>query len=258
MPSQTLFIFLDESGNFDFSQSGTRHLVMSAISTTDPSQNLRVLGSLKYELLSSGINIPNFHASEDVQQVRNLVFSNLVNLSITGAKTFWIRKDDPRCGQGNPLQVYRRFGSAFASWAIRQKKLTQAETVVLVFDRALSSRERSTFRSATKGLFASFDGGYYVFFHNVHKDFNGQIADYLAWAHYVDLERNEKRPLNALPPHFADSQNLFDWLEGAQQIGVASPTANGLNSKQPKTAGFGAAKNPEYSRILHVLTKVRK
>ena len=216
MPSQTLFIYVDESGNFDFSQSGTRHLVMSAICTTNPSHNLRVLGRLKYELLSSGINISNFHASEDVQQVRNLVFGNLENLSIAGAKTFWIRKNDQRCSPPNPLQVYSNFGSAFAKWALSQKVKSGADRVVLVFDRVLSTKERGIFRSSTKGLFSSFDGVYFVYFHNVHKDFNGQVADYLAWAHYVDLERNERRPLDALPSHFADSHNLFDWMERPQ------------------------------------------
>lgn len=217
MLTKTLFIYLDESGNFDFSESGTKHLVMSAICTVNPSENLRVLGGLKYELLSSGINIPNFHASEDVQHVRNLVFGNLMNLSISSAKTFWIRKDDPRCSQLNPLQVYRSFGYAFAKWALSQKEKINAERVILVFDRVLSSKERSIFRSSTKGLFASFDGVYFVFFHNVYKDFNGQVADYLAWAHYVDLERNEKRPLKALPPHLSDAHNLFDWLEAVQK-----------------------------------------
>lgn len=213
MPGQTLFIYLDESGNFDFSPTGTKHLVMSAISTVNPSRNLRVLGRLKYDLMSSGLNIPNFHASEDVQQVRNLVFSCLGDLSITGVNTFWIRKDDIRLNLPEAANVYRSFGLAFAKWAQSQKEKLKVERVVLVFDRVLTSKERSNFRSSTKGLFASFDGIYFVYFHNVHKDFNGQIADYIAWAHYVYLERNEKRPLNALPRHFSQVHNLLDWLE---------------------------------------------
>ena len=216
MPSQTLFIYLDESGNFDFSNRGTTHLVMAAICTSNPSQNLRVLGRLKYELLSFGINIPNFHASEDVQQVRNLVFSNLVDLSIASTLTIWVRKDDSRFADRAPKNVYRIFGAAFAKWAQTQKVELQAERVVLVLDRVLTTKDRSAFQSTIKSMLADLDGTYYVYFHNVHKDFNGQVADYIAWAHFVDLERNEKRPLKALPPHFSDAHNLFDWLETAQ------------------------------------------
>jgi Protein of unknown function (DUF3800) len=216
MPGQTLFIYLDESGNFDFSPTGTKHLVMSAISTVNPSRNLRVLGRLKYELMSSGLNIPNFHASEDVQQVRNVVFSCFGDLSIRGVMTFWIRKDDIRLNRPEAANVYRSFGLAFAKWAQSQKEKVHVKRVVLVFDRVLTSKERSNFRSSTKGLFASLDGIYFVYFHNVHKDFNGQVVDYVAWAHYVNLERNEKRPLNALPQHFSQAFNLFDWLEKPQ------------------------------------------
>jgi len=32
----TLYIFLDESGNFDFSPKGTKYFVLSAVSTLDP------------------------------------------------------------------------------------------------------------------------------------------------------------------------------------------------------------------------------
>jgi hypothetical protein len=50
----------------------------------------------------------------------------------------------------------------------------------------------------------------------VHMDFNGQIADYIAWAHYVNLERGEVRPTNALPKRLSELDNLFDWLEAAK------------------------------------------
>lgn len=213
MPEAPLFVFFDESGNFDFSNNGTKHLVMSAICTFEPSKNLKILGDLKYRLLESGINIPNFHASEDVQAVRNQVFSSLEKLSISAATSFWIRKDDPRLVHAGPATVYRQFGLAFAKWAESRIEIFQARKTVLVFDRVLHARDQRAFRASTKALFAEFSGSCFVFFHNVHKDFNGQVADYIAWAQYVKLERGEQRPFQALPAHLCQSENLFDWLE---------------------------------------------
>jgi hypothetical protein len=40
---------------------------------------------------------------------------------------------------------------------------------------------------------------YRIYFQSVNYDFNGQVADYVSWSHYVALERAEMRPLEALP-----------------------------------------------------------
>ncbi len=51
---ENLFIFIDESGNFDFSNKGTKHLVLASYSTCRPEQNTIDFNKLKYELLSNG------------------------------------------------------------------------------------------------------------------------------------------------------------------------------------------------------------
>ena len=40
-------------------------------------------------------------------------------------------------------------------------------------------------------------------------DFNGQIADYCAWAKYVSLEREEMRPLEELSNIPKDDFDIF-------------------------------------------------
>lgn len=216
MSNLTLFIYLDESGNLDFCNSGTTYFVMSAICTSDPSHNLSMLGRLKYDFLASGINIPNFHASEDVQVVRDKVFASFGSFSILSAQTFWVKKNDARFTGTEPVNVYRLFGAGFAKWAKSLSVEIGVVTFVLVFDRGLTVKEQRAFLRATKGIFANLGHEYFVFFHNVHKDFNGQIADYIAWAHFVNLERDERRPLAVLPKGLTTANNLFDWLDGAE------------------------------------------
>jgi hypothetical protein len=87
LPATTLFVYIDESGNFDFSASGTKHFVMTAFVTTDPMQSATKLARLKYSLLSQGVNLSNFHASEDSQRVRNQVFSQIAELKNVSAHT---------------------------------------------------------------------------------------------------------------------------------------------------------------------------
>ena len=75
----TLFIFIDESGNFDFSPNGTKYFSISAISTLDP-LGKEGLEKIKYNLMENGNNIEYFHASEDEQFVRNIIYNFIDNL----------------------------------------------------------------------------------------------------------------------------------------------------------------------------------
>ena len=81
---KTLYIFLDESGSFDFSSSGTKYFILTALSTTIPFEIGAPLLKHRYELLPNYACGPSmeergyFHASEDTQLVRNGVFAILV------------------------------------------------------------------------------------------------------------------------------------------------------------------------------------
>lgn len=51
---KTFYIYLDESGNFDFSVKGTEHFVLCAMTTLEPISTQEPLQALKYELLEEG------------------------------------------------------------------------------------------------------------------------------------------------------------------------------------------------------------
>jgi hypothetical protein len=73
----SLFIFVDESWNMDFSEKWTKHFIFSALITTKPLESSQELQKLKYELLTKRnwwSILQNFHATEDLQYIRNLVF----------------------------------------------------------------------------------------------------------------------------------------------------------------------------------------
>lgn len=78
-PSQRyLYVFLDESGNLDFSQSGTK-FILTSLTKERPFEAYKPLTELKYDLVESNINIEYFHAAEDRQPVRNKVFDIIKN-----------------------------------------------------------------------------------------------------------------------------------------------------------------------------------
>lgn len=199
MPVTTLFVYVDESGNFDFSPSGTKHFVMSAFMTTDPVLSSNRIARLKYFLMSQGVSIPNFHASEDSQRVRNQVTDQISKIRNVSAYTLWLKKDKLPMEYQSTAGIYELMGFELARLAASEVTIRSADAVVLVFDKTLIFREEQAFLSKSKAIFAQLSHPFHIYFHNVSKDFNGQIADYVAWANYVKLERDEQRPLDALP-----------------------------------------------------------
>jgi len=215
LEARTLYIYVDESGNFDFSKTGTKHFVMAAFATQSPLEGVIKFASLKYSLLESGVNIPNFHASEDSQLVRNQVFDAISGLLDATSYTFWIRKDDPQFSGKGVNDIYEIFGREIGKAAMVESRKRNILTVVIVFDKVLKHREQQSFLSRAKTEFSKSNQKFHIYFHNVSKDFNGQIADYLAWAHYVSLERNELRPLASLPAPLRGSSRISQF--SAQQ-----------------------------------------
>ena len=77
-----LYIFLDEGGNFDFSNKGSKYYTLTSIAMVRPFELAQPLDDLKYNLIERGDNIFSdsrdgeyFHATEDLQEVRDNVFS---------------------------------------------------------------------------------------------------------------------------------------------------------------------------------------
>jgi hypothetical protein len=198
LTKRTLFVFIDESGNFDFKETGTDHLVMSAIFTRKPVRSANYLLKLRYKKLSRGFNIPNFHASEDRQLVRDAVFKALKRSREIGAISLWLDKRKFATKQMNPLDFYKFFGSHFASELANLALSLRIKNLVIVFDKVLSFRDERLVRNELKPLFADVGLESHLYFHNVNRDFNAQIADYVAWANYVHLERAESRPIKSL------------------------------------------------------------
>jgi len=211
LSATTLYVYVDESGNFDFSASGTKHFVMTAYVTTEPLFAATRIARLKYYLLSQGVGISNFHASEDSQRVRNQVFEQLAKLRNLTAHTLWLKKDTLRSEAKSAAAIYELAGLEMARIAGEEANLRNAESVVMVFDKTLIYREEQAFLSKAKAVLFELSHPFHIYFHNVSKDFNGQIADYIAWSHYVALERNEFRPLAALPPEL--TKNLVSLEE---------------------------------------------
>lgn len=196
LTKKTLFVFVDESGNFDFSDSGTQHLVLSAVIFSKPYKSAQRMLRLKYSRMIIGLNTDGFHASEDRNTTREQVLRTIAKNTSIQSFSITFCKNEIWFPGISPSDIYYTFGVELANhldgWA-------RTKLVVLVFDKALKAREQNALFSSLKKELSSKKQKYRIYFQNVSKDLNAQIADYIAWCQFVRLERQNSYWLGLLP-----------------------------------------------------------
>lgn len=199
MERRALFVFIDESGNLDFSSSGTKNYVLAAVATTNPLLSASTLQDLKYTYLTEGtVDVEYFHASEDRQFVRNEVIDIISTLS-KDIHVHYIhtQKNKTNPELQSPAAFYAKLGSELSKFIIKYQS-DGFSKVIIIFDKCLRGKEQKAFLKEVKPELKQLGKPYQIYFHRTLSDFNGQIADYFAWSRYVSLERQEMRPLEAL------------------------------------------------------------
>ena len=205
-----MFVFIDESGNFDFSDKGTDHFVMTAVIADDPIASACVLQELKYEFMAEGgLENGHFHATEDRQAVRDRVLQAIEGIRSISAHTIYIDKHHAAPSMQNIESMYGLFGRAIAKYLLMALPHNSKRQIIMIFDGAITRRQQNAFLAVVKPALNKIGRPYRIYFQSVKFDFNGQIADYIAWAHYVKLERSERRPYDAIPRARGDDFNLF-------------------------------------------------
>ena len=206
----TLFIFIDESGNFDFSNRGTRYFVMAGVAALSPLDSAAELQSLRYQLSAEGIDVSGFHAAEDRQVVRDQVFQTFERIDSVEAHAIFGDKHRAAPRLQSDSELHSLFGRALIRFFLQKFRSSDYERVVVVFDQALTRKKQGDFHGFIKPELKALKKPFHVYFQKMITDMNGQIADYVAWYRFVELERGESRPWASLQSSLKPSDfNIF-------------------------------------------------
>lgn len=222
---RTLYVFIDESGNFDFTPSGSKYFVLTGLATFDPVIQREQLVKLRYQLLREGYDHEYFHASEDKQFVRDEVFRLLG--SLTGSyevHTVWAQKNKAHSSlykesyvkKGNVITnntgmgLYQKLCECLLQYLFRGKA-GQVDRIVVVIGALFTGDKKKVFMRTLKHyLKTHFTGvAFDIYSHPVCADLNCQLADYCCWAVSVKLERDEVRPLSVIKPNLKSAFDYF-------------------------------------------------
>lgn len=194
-----LYVFIDVSGNYDFSVTGTRYVILTSLLCTDINPGILELYALKHALIDQGVDIAYFHAAEDKQIVRDKVFDIIAGLEQLRIDSVVVEKRKT----GPSLRPQRRFYPMMIEKLLkypfdsRGKDVSRFEKVFIFMDRESSRAiETEAIKKAVKLSLGRHlrDVPYVICMHSSATHPYLQLVDYCSWAIYVKWERGEYRP----------------------------------------------------------------
>ena len=211
--SRSTYIFLDESGNLDFSASGTRYFVLTSVSTRRPFAWFNALDDFKYDCLEYGLENEYFHCATDNRPVRAKVFdiigSHLDGLYIDSL-VVEKRKTDPA------LRTDKRFYPEMMGYLLKyvlpREPNARADEVIVITDTVPLNKKQQSIEKAVKLTLAHMlqpVQRYRIMHHDSRSHYGLQIADYCCWAVFRRCERDESEYYEGISPAVRGEFDIF-------------------------------------------------
>jgi|SRR3989344_956102 len=198
-----LYLFVDESGNFDFDATGTKHFMLTVLCTTDPAKIALPLMELRYQLLEETepnkkmIDDTYFHATEDKQLVRDQVFTALTRVE---AQHFRIdsviarKKYVRQFLRENHDDFYKKLGGAVLKYAFNRAQWQGYEKIVVCFSSLFTNQRRKKIKESFSTILQKESPvPFTLHFAPTQAEFCNQAVDYFGWAIYRKYELGDTR-----------------------------------------------------------------
>jgi len=212
-PSATLYIYVDEAGNFDFSPNGSRFFCMSCLVTRRPFEWQPSLLELKYDCLEGGLDLEYFHASEDRQPTRDRFFSAVTaSLARFAVYSVLISKNHANPAIREPERLIPRMLGWLMKYALPRALTPDTRQVVIVTDTIPVQRKRRAVEKAVKGgvkPYLPLSVEHRLLHHQSRSDLNLQVADYVNWAVFRKWERGDYRSYSLIAASIRGEADLF-------------------------------------------------
>lgn len=208
-----MYIFLDESGNFVFSQKGTQYLVFTALTIQKPFILMDNINKLKHSLIKEGQYVEFFHATEDKQLVRNQVFVILNKNQDFEIDSIIVEKTKTNPFLQDPTKLYIKVYEILLKYIFNRHTPTE----VTIFTDTIPFKEKR--RDIEKGLKEGIRkvlgkrNKFHILHHSSKSHFCLQATDYCCWAIYKKMgdwgKHKDIRPYNEINTKVKSEFEIF-------------------------------------------------
>ncbi|HZF12626.1 MAG TPA: DUF3800 domain-containing protein [Thermoanaerobaculia bacterium] len=200
----SLNIFIDESGNFDFSVRGTKYFLLTAVSTTGCADLFSEFFELKHRLAASGLELEEFHATENKQAVRDEMYKMIERHCEHQCLTI-----DSVIAQKNKTNpsiradavFYAKMLQTLLQWVFKHRPTTDVDRILVWAARIGTNKKRGLFEKTIKGYLSNELNArhpYHLFIHSAASHPMLQVADYCSWAIIKKWKDAELRPYSKI------------------------------------------------------------
>jgi hypothetical protein len=205
------YLFLDESGNFDFTSKGTRYFALTSVGADDCHCGDELL-DLRRALVWQGVDLlQEFHATEDYQHVRDRVFESISHHKLRVDSTIVEKSNVADHLRANEHRFYKQVLFSHLSYIVPQ--LVRSNDSLLVVCAALGTRrDREIHRANLQDVIEQVQppGSRIRFaFWPAAVEPCLQVADYCSWAIHRKWERNDERSYVLISDMIASEFDLF-------------------------------------------------
>ena len=208
------YIFLDESGNFDFSPSGTRYFVLTSVSMKRPFPLAVPMDDYKHDRLEYGLDLEYFHCYRDGKIVRNRVFE-LIAGHLGGMHLDCLIVEKAKVEPA--LQEDRRFYPEVLTHLLKlilpvELDDGDAERVIVITDTIpVNKKRRAIERGVRTALHDTLPPGmqYRILHHQSRSHYGLQVADYCCWAIFRKWQTGEGTWYDRIKPAIRCELDLF-------------------------------------------------
>ena len=193
--SDCTYIFLDESGNFDFESPETRYFVMTSVSMYRPFPVCEALDSCKHDFLEDGLDIEYFHCSPDKNHVRERVMGLIADhLEDMRIDSLIVEKRETPPELREERRFYLETLVRLLKNVLPEEQVLNTEQVIVITDAIPVKKNRKAFEKVIKDTLAEkLKRGvkYRVLHHSSRSHYGLQVADYCCWAVFRKWQRGE-------------------------------------------------------------------
>ena len=189
------YIFLDESGNFDFSVNGTRYFVLTSVSMRRPFRWLKPIDDCKYDCIEYGLDNQYFHCTDDNKHVRNKVFDIIgdhLDAVYIDSLTVEKRKVSPVLWEAR--RFYPEMLGHLLTFVLPRALEVDANEVIVITDTIPVSKKRQAVEKAVRTTLTKMLPPrikYRILHHDSRSHYGLQVADYCCWAVFRKLQTGE-------------------------------------------------------------------
>ncbi len=211
--NQCAYIFLDESGNFDFSKTGTRYFVLTSVSAQRPFHWFGSLDGFKYDCIEYGLEDEYFHCANDNRHVRGRVFGIIAdNLDGLRIDSLVVDKRKISPALREDRLFYPHMLGRLLKSVMPNELVSGVDSVIVITDTIPVNRKRRAIERGIRGVLAAMlptGMEYRILHHNSRSHYGLQVADYCCWAIHRKWQTGESVWFDLIKPAVRSESAIF-------------------------------------------------